>query len=213
MAASNRIESLLPSLNLVPSSRTMCCDCAISESASTHPPSLFTLRSLYLPCSQSHPRLVTSLHDLKLRRRRRFDVCANPRMRMWTCHGIQTPTTMEMETAPVAALHARFVFGGSARLGASLLTRMRSVSHSIRRNSPRQHLPSSKREKWRWDRKRDSNWSQPRNMAAVSLSLSLIPIHNSAKVIRLISLSDCWIVYKLKFKAVYLEVNAKRLWF
>lgn len=148
MAASNRIESLLPSLNLVPSSRAMCCDCAISESASTHPPSSPSPRpSPSLPCSQSHPRLVTSLHDLKLRRRRRFDVCANPRMRMWTCHGIQTPTTMEMETAPVAALHARFVFGGSARLGASLLTRMRIVSHSIRRNSPRQHLPSSKREK------------------------------------------------------------------
>lgn len=105
------------------------------------------LPSPSLPCSQSHPRLVTSLHDLKLRRRRRFDVCANPRMRMWTCHGIQTSTTMEMETAPVAALHARLVFGGSARLGASLLTRMRSVSHSIRRNSPRQYLPSSKREK------------------------------------------------------------------
>lgn len=55
---------------------------------------LIPLPSLLFPVfpflfSQSHPRLVTSLHDLKLRRRRRFDVCANPRMRMWTCHGIQ----------------------------------------------------------------------------------------------------------------------------
>lgn len=175
MAASNRIESLLPSLNLVPSSPAMCCDCAISESASTHPPPIprllppFPLPSLF-PVSPSTGDKFTWFKVAPATPL--WCVCESPHTNVdmsWN----PTPTTLEMETAPVAALHARLVFGGSTRLGASLLTWMRSVSHSIRRNSPRQHLPSSKREKWRWNRKRDSNWSQPRNIVAFAISLSL----------------------------------------
>lgn len=102
------------------SSPALRCDCAISESASAHP--LLPLpASSCPPVSQSHPRLVTSLHDLKLRRRRRFDVRI-PRMRMWTCHGIH-------DDYDGACRCSR-----SSEQGASLLTRMRSVSHSIRQH-------------------------------------------------------------------------------
>lgn len=174
MAASNRIESLLPSLNLVPSSPALCCDCAISESASAHPPP-FPFPSLF-PVSPSTGDKFTWFKVAPATPL--WCVCESPHANVdmsWNPTPTPTPTTMEMEmeTAPVAALHARLVFGGSTRLGASLLTWMRSVSHSIRRNSL--HLPS----------------------LFVSSSLSLITIHNSTKVISLFFLSDCWIVYRL----------------
>lgn len=167
MAASNRIESLLPSLNLVPSSPAMCCDCAISESASTHPPPLTLLLLSFPSLFPVSPSTGDKFTWFKVA----------PATPLWcVCESPHTNVDMSWNptpTAPVGALHARLVFGGSTRLGASLLTWMRSVSHSIRRNSPRQHLPSSKREKWRWNRKRDSNWSPPCNIVAFAISLSL----------------------------------------